>query len=121
MADQEQNEVQTKQIAEAVKRFNGLHGSIFGDISSMLRTAKLAPIEDLRAHDPNFTEMVVILEEYKVIIVGLSTFLEQITEATIQRLDEYISLARDLAVAIESHCYDALGAAIAALDEKPYV
>jgi hypothetical protein len=121
MADQEQNEVQIKQIAEAVKRFNGLHGCIFGDISSMLRTAKLAPIEDLRAHDPNFTEMVGILEEYKIIIVSLSAFLEQITEHTINRLDEYINLARKLAEAIESHCYDALGAAIAALDEKPYI
>jgi hypothetical protein len=44
-----------------------------------------------------------------------------VNQAEIDMIDHYIALARDLAVSIDDECHESLGAAIAALDEKPYV
>lgn len=40
----------------AVDEFNRLHGTMIGEISAMLKTAKVAPLVDLRKKDPTFFE-----------------------------------------------------------------
>lgn len=112
----------TMQRTQAIERFNRLHSAIFGDISYMLKTAKISPMDSLQDHDPHFSVMVDRLELLKSILTPLSDYLPEVVNGTvIARLEEYIELARNIAEAIEKDCYDALGEAIAKLDEKPYV
>ncbi|KAF3984707.1 MAG: hypothetical protein HFP81_00755 [Methylococcales symbiont of Hymedesmia sp. n. MRB-2018] len=70
--------------------------------------------------DPSFTSLVVDLERYMEIIKKLKDALD-ITDSDIEFVAEYIVLARSLAESIDSGCSDNLGAAVAALDEKPYI
>lgn len=106
---------------KAVNRFNELHASIFGSISSMLKVAKLQPLRTLKEHNPSFVFMVSELEHYKVIAVQVSTLLDIDTRADIAMIDEYLVLARGMANAIDTDDPEALCEAIAALDDKPYI
>ena len=116
------NSLEKKKKNDAIERFNRLHSAIFGDISYILKTANLTPMDVLQSHDPHFMIMVDRLILLKSILEPLSNFLPTVvTGAVIARLEEYIDLAKNIAEAIESGCTDSLGAAIAALDEKPYV
>ncbi|NRB63192.1 MAG: hypothetical protein HRU40_09250 [Saprospiraceae bacterium] len=113
--------IQDTQISMAKKRFNDLHEQIFGEISSMLSTARLTPIDVLQDRDPTFMDQVKELETFKNIIDDLSSYLSSVTYEILERVEDYIRLARNLAEAINNECSDSLGAAIAALDEKPYI
>ncbi|HGF7521923.1 TPA: hypothetical protein AB5A43_003368 [Vibrio cholerae] len=104
----------------AIQRFTRLHGAMYGEISSMLRRAKLAPMEALQAHEPSFTQMAVELEEYLGVLVVLSQMLD-LEEHVITHATEYLLLIKKLASAIEVGDPELLGEAIAALDEKPYI
>lgn len=107
-------------ILKAKSEYKRLHSGIIGEISSMLKTAKIEPMHYLTGLDPSFTSLVVDLESYMVIIEKLKDSLD-IKARDIETVKEYIVLARDIAESIDSGCSDTLGAAIAALDEKPYV
>ena len=107
-------------ITEAKSTYKKLHSSIMGEISSMLKTAKLEPIRHLAGLDPSFASLVEDLELYRKIIQSLIDNLG-INVNDLEAVDKYIELARDLAESIDSECSDSLGAAIAALDEMPYV
>ena len=104
----------------AVARFNSLTYAIIGEISSMLSKAKLLPIPELQLNNPTFEEVVSQLRLYRALS-------EKVAELKIDRKDElaeldaYIELADDLAQAIVADNPEGLCAAIAALDEKPYV
>lgn len=113
------SEEQLKEFA--VEEFWRLHGEMFGEIKSMLGTAKLTPIEELQNHEPNFTAMVDNLETYLGILKKLHEILESIDADSISHVEEYLTFVRQLAQAIEDDDPDGLGAAIAALDEKPYI
>ncbi|KAF3982204.1 MAG: hypothetical protein HFP78_02890 [Methylococcales symbiont of Hymedesmia sp. n. MRB-2018] len=86
----------------------------------MLKTAKIEPMHHLAGLDPSFTSLVVDLERYMEIIKKLKDALD-ITDSDIEFVAEYIVLTRSLAESIDSGCSDNLGAAVAALDEKPYI
>ncbi|KAF3980311.1 MAG: hypothetical protein HFP76_02750 [Methylococcales symbiont of Iophon sp. n. MRB-2018] len=86
----------------------------------MLKAAKIEPMHHLAGLDPSFTSLLVDLEWYMEIIKKLGTSLD-ITPTDIELVTEYIVLAKDLAESIDSGCSDSLGAAVAALDEKPYL
>ncbi|MGH1373570.1 MAG: hypothetical protein ACRBBW_16135 [Cellvibrionaceae bacterium] len=116
------NDIEAQLIKDAKARFNRLHSRIFGDISDMLRVAKLEPLHVLTDNDPSFTALVVELDELRGIVLGLWEIMPEISsKANLDTLDEYLGLTRELAVSIESGCSDSLGAAISALDEKPYI
>ncbi|WP_210531577.1 hypothetical protein [Pantoea ananatis] len=105
---------------KAVNRFNELHSSIFGSISSMLSQAKIQPMGTLRGKNPSFTALVDELELYRTIAGKLGTLLGG-SNANLAMIDEYLELARSMADAIDGENHDGLCAAIAALDEKPYI
>ena len=104
----------------AYKVFNSVHSAMFGEISSMLRKAKLTPILNLRDVNPSFTAMVDVLDEYLAILVKLDVHID-ITSNHLDDTRQYLKLVRNLAEAIDSNDSDSLGEAIAALDEKPYI
>jgi prephenate dehydrogenase len=106
-------------LENAKKRFNTLHSSIYGEISSMLSKAKIMPMPDLMMQNPSFTRLVQILKEFREPLSILAPMLE--IDDELPMLDEYISLAEKLADAIESESHDNLCGVIAALDEKPYI
>jgi len=105
---------------KAVNRFNELHSSIFGSISSMLSQAKIQPMGTLRGKNPSFTALVDELSLYRTVAEKLGNLLEDGRE-NLAMIDEYLELARGMANAIDNDNHDALCAAIAALDEKPYI
>ncbi|PML45976.1 hypothetical protein BCT75_24440 [Vibrio lentus] len=102
-------------------KFRRLHSAMFGEISSMLRTAKLAPMLELQVHEPSFTAMVEELETYLTFLEQLKAVFTAVNETDVENAREYLSLVKALAMAIESDDHDGLCAAIAALDEKPYI
>lgn len=106
-------------LHEAKKRYNRLHAAIFGEISSMLRIAKLEPIERLYGLDPSFTKLVEQLKQFRKIVEVLAPMLD--LNGELGMIDEYISIAEELAVSIDAQNSDALCVAIAKLDDKPYV
>ncbi|WP_313396654.1 hypothetical protein [Atlantibacter hermannii] len=105
----------------AVRRFNALTSSILGEISAMLKKAKLLPIPELQMNNPNFTEIVEQLRLYRMLSEMAADLLKIEKQDDLNDLDTYIGLADDLAKAIDADDYDALCGAIAALDEKPYI
>lgn len=113
-------EIEEKLITKAKLNYNRLHSNIMGEISFMLKTAKIEPMHHLAGLDPSFTSLVVDLERYMEIIKKLRDALD-ITSTDIELVAEYIVLARNLAESIDSGCSDNLCAAVAALDEKPYI
>ena len=108
-----------KLLTEGKKRYKHLHGAIFGEISSMLSRAKLEPIERLHGLDPSFTALVEELKGLRNVVAALAPLLG--LNGEVRMIDEYISLAEDLASSIDAQSPDSLCAAIAALDDKPYV
>lgn len=108
------------QKEEAIALFRQNYNIMFGDISGMLRKAKLTPIMDLQGQDPSFTNMAVELEHYMFLLDKLGCEIE-ISSQYMARAREYLILVHQLAEAIENDDCDSLGAAIAALDEKPYI
>jgi len=112
--------IEEKLIIKAKSEYKRLHSSIIGEISSMLKTAKIEPMHNLIGLDQSFTSLVVDLESYMMIIEKLKEALD-INDREIGIVREYITLARGIAESIDSWCSDTLGAAVAALDEKPYV
>ncbi|MGS3503236.1 hypothetical protein [Citrobacter koseri] len=106
---------------KAVDRFNNLTYGILGEISSMLSKAKLLPIPELRVNNPTFDQIVSQLKLYRALAERVAELLKIDKKQELADLDEYIEHADDLAQAIASDNADALCAAIAALDEKPYI
>lgn len=111
--------LEEKQLIEAKKRYSALHRAIFGEISSMLGKAKLEPMERLHGLDPSFTALVNELKSFRDIVNALAPLLG--LNGEIGMIDEYISLAEALATSIDAENHDDLCAAIAALDDKPYI
>ncbi|MCE9882032.1 hypothetical protein LZ641_17090 [Hafnia paralvei] len=106
---------------QAVDEFNRLHGTMIGEISAMLKTAKVAPLVDLRKNNPTFTSVVEELRFYRNVCAQLVPHFSVDKTSEIKMIDEYLELADDLAQAIEADNPEALCAAIAALDVKPYI
>ncbi|MGC0989765.1 hypothetical protein WKH43_11835 [Pantoea agglomerans] len=106
---------------QAVDEFNRLHGTMIGEISSMLKTAKVAPLIELRKKDPTFASVVAELKIFREVCVALAPHFSVDKTSEIKMIDEYLALADDLAEAIDADNTDALCAAIAALDVKPYI
>lgn len=105
----------------AIQRFTRLHGAMFGEISGMLKKAKLSPMEALQANEPSFSQMAESLEEYLDTLEVLRQRIEDIEVSVIEHAKEYLQLIKNLATAIDAGCTDMLGEAIAELDEKPYI
>ncbi|MGT3492063.1 hypothetical protein [Klebsiella pneumoniae] len=101
----------------AVARFNSLTYAI----SSMLSKAKLLPIPELQLNNPTFEEVVSQLRLYRALSEKVAELLKIDRKDELAELDAYIELADDLAQAIVADNPEGLCAAIAALDEKPYV
>lgn len=108
-----------KLLFDAKKRYRHLHNAIFGEISSMLCRAKIEPMERLHGLDPSFTALVNELKFMREVVAALAPMLG--LNGEIGMIDEYILLAEGLATSIDSEDSDALCAAIAKLDDKPYV
>ncbi|MDC9591708.1 hypothetical protein PSI23_21100 [Xenorhabdus sp. XENO-10] len=49
----------------AVRKFNEFYSAIFGEISSMLKKAKLLPIPELQRNNPTFSDTVSVLKLYR--------------------------------------------------------
>lgn len=113
--------IDARQLEDAKSRFKLLHSRIFGNISEMLRKARLMPLHKLSEENPSFVMLVDELIDLRATIKLLAPQLELTSFAEIGLIDQYIGLAHDLAVSIESECHDSLGAAVAALDEQPYI
>ncbi|CAG9411147.1 hypothetical protein NVI2019_PEGOAJLN_00682 [Providencia alcalifaciens] len=106
----------------AKRRFNGLQAIIFGEISAMLKTSKLLPLYELQNQNPTFKDIVAALTTYRDIATQVATMLgSAIDQSEIDDVNEYLELASELAEAIDSDNHDSLCAAIAALDDKPYI
>lgn len=106
---------------KAVDKFEEVYSSIFGEISSMLRKAKLMPMVELQKNNPTFTEIAAQLKIYRDFSALAVQLLKIDKDNEINTLDEHITLTTNLAKAIDEDDADALCAAIAALDEKPYI
>ncbi|ENG6107235.1 hypothetical protein ACAY19_002164 [Serratia liquefaciens] len=106
---------------KAVLRFNRLTYAIVGEISSMLKKAKVMPLADLQNHNPTFEEVVRQLRIYRALSEAAANALGIDGADDLNEIDTYINLADDLATAIASDDYDSLCGAIAALDTKPYI
>lgn len=109
------------QREKAIEEFNRLHSTMFSEISSMLKEAKLAPMLTLRVKNPTFSSLVIELINYRQIYVAIAQILDLDKEDEIGMISEYLALADDLAKAIDADDADALCGAIAALDVKPYI
>ena len=108
-----------EELQAAKKRFTLVYSGIFGEISSMLSKAKLMPLTKLMEHNPSFTEMVDQLQEYRCIVELINKGMGGIFD--VGMVDTYIEKAKALAISIDKEDHEGLGAAIAALDELPYV
>ncbi|MEQ1965245.1 hypothetical protein ABLB69_19315 [Xenorhabdus khoisanae] len=106
---------------KATGRFREMHAIIFGEISSILKKAKLMPLIELRKHNPSFTEIAEELIRYRELAKKVATWLDIEEDQFSAYVDEYIALTRELAKAIDDDDPDALCGAIAALDDKPYI
>ncbi|RUO80254.1 hypothetical protein CWI84_06375 [Idiomarina tyrosinivorans] len=106
-------------VKEAQDRFQRLHAAIFAEVSAMLRKAKLMPLVKLENHKPTFAELVDELRNLRNVVDKLSQMINE--RVNLADIDQYIGLADKLAKAIDKGCHDSLGAAIAELDEKPYI
>lgn len=105
----------------AVNKFNSLYSAILGEISSMLKKARLLPMPELQRNNPTFTEIVAQLKFFRE-LSGVAVELLKIDKnEDLSELDDYIRLATQLAQAIDSDDYDSLCGAIAALNDKPYI
>ncbi|WP_368753401.1 hypothetical protein [Klebsiella pneumoniae] len=87
----------------------------------MLSKAKLLPIPELQLNNPTFEEVVSQLRLYRALSEKVAELLKIDRKDELAELDAYIELADDLAQAIVADNPEGLCAAIAALDEKPYV
>jgi len=115
------DEKQKKLLIEGKKKYKHLHGAIYGTISSMLCRAKVEPIEFLVGLNPSFADLVKQLKDLRDVVAALAPMLEIDPKADIAMIDEYIDLAESLALSIDAQNSDSLCAAIARLDDKPYV
>ncbi|MBK2671368.1 hypothetical protein FHB94_05090 [Citrobacter freundii] len=106
---------------QAVDEFNRLHGTMIGEISAMLKTAKVAPLVDLRKKDPTFLNVVAELRMFRDVCCALAPHFLVDKTGEIADIDKLLKLANDLAQAIDADDPDALCAAIAALDVEPYI
>ena len=106
---------------QAVDEFNRLHGTMIGEISAMLKTAKVAPLVDLRKKDPTFSNVVAELRMFRDVCCALAPHFLVDKTGEIADIDKLLTLASDLAQAIDADDPDALCAAIAALDVEPYI
>lgn len=106
---------------QAVDEFNRLHGTMIGEISAMLKTAKVAPLIELRKKDPTFTSVVEELRFYRDVCAQLVPHFSVDKTGDLAMIDTYLELADDLARAIEADDPDSLCGAIAALDVQPYI
>jgi len=116
----EVKDLEKERIAKAKSSYKKLHLGIMGEIRFMLKTANIEPIHHLANLDPSFTALVEDLEKFRDIIVQLIDALG-IGSDDLVNVSEYLSLASSLAESIDSGCSDSLGAAVAALDDKPYI
>ncbi|CAM3806749.1 hypothetical protein [Xenorhabdus thuongxuanensis] len=107
-------------LKRAVNRFNDLYSAILGEISAMLKKAKLLPIPELQRNNPTFSDTVSELKLYRDLSIVVADLLK-IDKNILKELNLYIDLADTLAKAIDADDYDALCGAISALDEKPYI
>lgn len=105
----------------AVIKFNSLYSTILGEISSMLKKARLLPIPELKQNNPTFTEIVTQLKYFRELSGVAVELLNIDRNEDLSDLDDYIRLADNLAQAIDSDDYDSLCEAIAALNDKPYI
>ena len=106
---------------QAVDEFNRIHGTMIGEISAMLKTAKVAPLVDLRKKDPTFASVVAELRMFRDVCCALAPHFLVVTSSDIADIDKLLTLANDLAQAIDADDSDSLCAAIAALDVEPYI
>jgi hypothetical protein len=110
---------QDRLLLEGKRKYKHLHNAIFGEISSMLCKAKLEPIERLHGLDPSFSALVKELKQLREIVAILAPLFGFTDD--LGMIDEYISLAEELASSIDAQNSDSLCAAISMLDDKPYV
>jgi hypothetical protein len=112
-------DINSGKVEEQTAKFYVLYHRCFGDITAMLRKAKVMPMGDLAAHNPSFTQMVINLKELREVAKQVSDLLNIGEDFT--HLDLCISLTESLANSIESQCHDSLGSAVAALDQTPHI
>jgi hypothetical protein len=110
------NELAFKQAKD---RFNIAYYGLFSEIGAMLSKAKLMPIHALCAENPSFNKRAQELVDIKPVLEVLAPYFGVNYDKNM--IEDYIELVVDLASAIDSNDPDNLGAAIAALDEKPYI
>lgn len=108
-------------LKQAKNRFNTLYSGVFGEISSMLKLAKLCPIHELQHKDPSFTALYNELLQYEKIVIELNGIFNFANSTEMERLREYISATERLAKAIDDNNIEELTHVIAELDEKPYI
>lgn len=108
-------------VTTAKNAFNTICSQIVGHVSHMLREAKLLPLSELSTQIPSYTEMVTELKYSSSLCEYLNPLLNNTLTSEIDVVNKLIMLADNLAKAIEIECTDSLGAAIAALDEEPYI
>ncbi|MGP2481270.1 hypothetical protein ACTUSZ_00250 [Pantoea eucalypti] len=106
---------------QAVDEFNRLHGTMIGEISAMLKLAKVAPLVELRKKDPTFISVVEELKIFSGVCKQLAPSFSVDKSSEIKMIEEYLELADSLAQAIDADDPEWLCAAIAALDVQPYV
>ncbi|MCH6191231.1 hypothetical protein J9788_01055 [Serratia sp. X10] len=106
---------------KAVQRFNRLTYAIIGEVSSLLKKAKVMPLSDLQNHNPTFEEVVNQLRVFRALSEAAAKALGIDKAEELNEVDMYIDLADELAKAIASDDFDSLCGAIAALDSKPYI
>lgn len=105
----------------ARNRFNIIYSGIFGEISSMLKLAKLCPIHVLQSQNPSFTYLLNELKSYEKIVIELNGIFKFAEQEDVTRISEYILVAEKLANAIDNYNIEELTQAISELDEKPYI
>ncbi|WP_258239979.1 hypothetical protein [Pseudidiomarina homiensis] len=106
-------------IDTARQLFVDLQSKVMGEISAMLRTAKLTSIMDLADEAETFTESAEELEHFSKVTHTLAPMLG--FEAKAAALEPYIDAVKRLGQAIDNGCSDSLGAVIAELDDLPYI
>lgn len=112
-------DISVTRLNDQKAQFNLLYARCFGEISSMLKKARVMPMIELANHNPSFKHMASELKGFIVLVKQLSAILELSPDFT--HLDECIELIESLANSIESQCQDSLGTAVAALNDKPYI
>ncbi len=108
-----------KTLYQARDLFHHYHSKVMGEISSMLRRAKLTSVMHLAGERPTFSETARELEYFANIVKVLAPLLH--LEQQAEALVPYIEAVKRLGEAIDSGCEDSLGEAIAELDQLPYI